>query len=218
MPVSRRSAPVSFGAIRAKPPLATSGQRIGLLGGSFNPPHEAHALISRTALARLGLDQLWWIITPGNPLKNKAELAGLDERMAAGRALVPDTRVKLTAFEADLPSAYTAATLAFLKRRNPGVRFVWVMGADNLVGFHRWQHWRRIAAMLPIAVVDRPGQRLKALTSPAAQFMARARCPESHSRRLPFKAAPRWVFLTGPLSHQSSTALRARGQWPKSND
>ena len=177
MPVSRRSAPVRFGSVRAKPPFACAGQRIGLLGGSFNPPHEAHALISRIALERLGLDQLWWMVTPGNPLKSKAELATLEDRLTACRALMPDPRVKITAFEAELPSAYTAATLAFLTARNPGVRFVWVMGADNLSGFHKWQHWRQIAETMPIAVVNRPGHRLRALSSRAAISLARARVP-----------------------------------------
>lgn len=217
MPVSRRSAPVSFGSIRAKPPLAMPGQSVGLLGGSFNPPHDAHAEISRTALNRLGLDQLWWIITPGNPLKSKTELAAMDERIAACRALVHDPRVKITAFEAALPSAYTAATLAFLRRRCPGVRFVWVMGADNLSGLHRWQHWQQIAQLLPIAVVDRPGHRLKAHASRAALTLARSRLPENQARRLAATKAPHWIFLTGPLSPLSSTALRARGQWPKRN-
>jgi nicotinate-nucleotide adenylyltransferase len=217
MPAARRSAPVRFGSIRARTPLAMAGQTIGLLGGSFNPPHAAHALISRIALARLGLDQLWWIVTPGNPLKSRAELADLQARLAACRALVPDSRVKITAFEAELPTAYTAATIAFLKARHPGVRFVWVMGADNLVGFDKWQHWREIARMVPMAIVDRPGYRLKALASLPAHALAGRQVPERAARRLGRDGRPAWVFLTGPLSSLSSTAVRATGAWPRRN-
>lgn len=218
MRVSRRSAPVRFGSIKASPPPARAGQRIGLLGGSFNPPHDAHAVISRIAIRRLGLDQLWWLVTPGNPLKSKADLAALADRLAACRALVPDARIRITAFEAQLPTAYTAATLSFLRRRHPGVRFVWVMGADNLAGFHRWQHWQEIAARFPIAVVDRPGHRLPALAGRTAHALARRRLPESMGRLLPVLREPHWTFLTGPLSPLSSTAVRARGQWPKRHD
>jgi nicotinate-nucleotide adenylyltransferase len=216
MPASRRSAPVRFGSIGASPPMALAGERIGLLGGSFNPPHAAHVLISRIAAARLGLDRVWWIVSPGNPLKSSAELAPLAERMTTARALVrgSGTRIVVTDFEAHLPSAYTAATLAYLRRRFPAVRFVWLMGADNLAGFHRWQHWQDIAASLPIAVVDRPHWHLKAAASRAALALATVRLPEARARELADLAPPKWTLLTGPLSPLSSTALRARGMWP----
>lgn len=203
-----RSRPSSFGSTKARTPLAFANERIGLLGGSFNPPHAAHALISRIALARLGLDRVWWIVTPGNPLKSRHELAPLAERMAACRAIKQDSRILPTDFEQNLPSAFTAVTLRFVRRRHPGTLFVWIMGADNLATFHQWQHWKEIAQTLPIAVVDRPGWRLPALASPAGRFLARYRVPEGEARTLTTRHLPAWVFLTGPLSPLSSTLLR----------
>ena len=203
------SAASSFGSIKVKPPRVERGQRIGVMGGSFNPPHHGHALISRTALRRLKLDQLWWVVTPGNPLKINNGLPPAQVRMALCRKLAPDTRMRITAFEEDLATPYTAATLGFLVRRHPGVHFVWIMGADNLASFHRWQRWRDIVRNVPIAVVDRPGWRLKALASPAAHWMANSYVPESRAATLPDHHAPSWTFLTGPLSPLSSTELRA---------
>ena len=186
------------------------GQRVGLLGGSFNPPHAAHRLITHTALRRLQLDVIWWVVTPGNPLKSHSELLPLDERLASSREMaLGDPRIKITAFESALPSAYTAATLSFLTLRYPGVRFVWLMGADNLATFHLWQQWREIAAMMPIAVVDRPNWRLAGMASPAARFLKDRYVSERAAGRLASMAAPAWTFLTGPLSDLSSTALRA---------
>jgi len=192
-------------------PLAFAGQRIGLMGGTFNPPHEGHALCALTALRRLRLDQLWWIVTPGNPLKSGAGLPSLEERMAASRRLAADPRIKVTGFEATLGSPYTYATIRYVTRRLPAVDFVWVMGADNLAGFHRWQHWRDIADLVPIAVVDRPGWRLKALASPAAARLARFRVPEGFAGELPVLRPPAWTFLSTRLSAVSSTAIRASG-------
>jgi len=186
------------------------GQRIGLLGGSFNPPHEAHRLITQTALKRLQLDAVWWVVTPGNPLKSHAELAPLDDRIRLCEAMNGgDPRVKITAFESALPSAFTAATLGFLKQRYPGVYFVWLMGADNLATFHKWQQWRLIAAMMPIAVVDRPDWRLNSMASPAARFLHKSYVREDRAHLLPAMQPPAWTFLTGPLSNLSSTAIRA---------
>ena len=209
----RRSAPVRFGTIAARPPIAGSGQRIGLLGGSFNPPHSAHLLISETARKRLGLDAVWWIVTPGNPLKSHSELASQADRIANARAMTPASWIKVTGFEAALPSAYTAATLAFLKRRYPKVQFVWLMGADNLAGFHRWQDWRGIAATFPIAIVDRPDHRLSGMASPAAHALGRFLVPERFAATLASRPAPAWTFLTGRLSRLSSTEIR-RAQSP----
>ena len=132
-------APVS---VSIKTPLVMPGQRIGIMGGSFNPPHEGHAIVAETALKRLALDQLWWVVTPGNPLKSNGALPSQATRMAACAKLAKGPRMKITGFEAGLGTPYTAATIAFLKRRYPGVHFVWVMGADNLASFHRWQRWR----------------------------------------------------------------------------
>lgn len=190
-------------------PVVHSGQRIGLMGGTFNPPHEGHAVCALTAIRRLGLDQLWWMVTPGNPLKSGAALPPLEDRMAASRRLVRDARIKVTGFEAELGSSYTYETVLYLTRRLPGVRFVWVMGADNLAGFHRWQRWQGIAGLVPIAVVDRPGWRMTALASPAAARLARFRVPERAAKRLPDMAPPAWTFLSTRLSEASSTALRA---------
>lgn len=200
--------PLSFGAIKVATPPAPFGQRIGLMGGSFNPPHEGHLVAAKAALDRLALDQLWWIVTPGNPLKEHGELKPLAERMAAVRRLARDPRMKVTGFELPLGSPFTAVTLAFLGRRYPSVKFVWVMGADNLATFHRWQNWRGIAAEMPMAVVDRPGWRLKALASPAAQALSRRRIPEARSAALTGLKPPAWTFLTIRLVPQSSTAIR----------
>ena len=205
----RKSTHSIFGSIKVRPPLIVRGQRIGVMGGTFNPPHAAHLLISRTALKRLGLDQIWWVVTPGNPLKANDELPDLAGRMALCGRLADDRRVRITGFEEALRTPYTAVTLAFLKRRFPGVHFIWIMGADNLATFHRWQHWRSIAASMPIAVVDRPGWRLKGLASPAAHALRRAYVPEARAARLAFDKPPAWTLLTGPLSHLSSTQLRA---------
>jgi len=189
------------------------GQRIGLLGGSFNPPHAAHRLISHTALKRLGLDAVWWVVTPGNPLKSHNELAPLDERMALCRAMAKyDPRIKITAFEKDLPTTYTAGTLGFLMARFSHTRFVWLMGADNLATFHRWDQWRGIAGMMPIAVVDRPNWRLASMASPAARYMSKSYVREDFSHVLPILEPPAWTFLSGPLSDLSSTAIRTQNR------
>ncbi len=191
-----------------RPPHAEPGQRIGLLGGSFNPPHEAHLLISQIALSRLGLDKVWWIVTPGNPLKAHDGLPPLHERMALCRRLASDRRIVVTGFEADLQTSFTAATLSHLAARFPETHFVWVMGADCLAEFHRWRHWRQIFETMPIAVVDRPGWHLRAIASVAARTFAAARLPAVRGRSLPVTRPPAWTFLIGPLSSQSSTALR----------
>lgn len=197
---------------RASLPLAFAGQRIGLMGGTFNPSHEGHAICATTALRRLELDQLWWMVTPGNPLKSGEGLPSLQARMAASRRLVADPRIKITGFEATLGSPYTYATLRYITHRLPGVHFVWVMGADNLASFDRWQHWNRIARMVPLAIVDRPAWRHRALASPAAARLARYRVPETLAAALPLLAPPAWVFLTTRLSDASSTALREAGR------
>jgi nicotinate-nucleotide adenylyltransferase len=200
----------AFGSARVRMPHAQPGQRIGLLGGSFNPPHEAHRLISQIALSRLGLDEVWWLVSPGNPLKSRAGEAPLAERIAQAKALAADARIRVTGLEADLPTAFTASTLSYLRRRHPQPHYVWLMGADNLATIHRWQAWRSIFDMMPVAVIDRPGWHLKALAAPAARVFASARVPAAMARCLPQRPPPAWVFLTGPLSEISSTAIRAR--------
>jgi nicotinate-nucleotide adenylyltransferase len=219
-PSARLTAPVPsmpqfasdrFGRVKGLPSTAP-GQRVGLLGGSFNPPHIAHRQISEIVLKRLGLDQIWWLVTPGNPLKGRGDLAPLAERLLLCRAMAKNPRIEVTAFERDLPAAFTAGTLAFLKRRSPRVRFVWIMGADNLVGFHHWRRWREILTTVPVVVVDRPGWRLKALASKAARAFAAHRVPEARAKGLVAMPPPAWTFLTGPLSSVSSTDLRRKAR------
>lgn len=206
----RASTATDFGSVAVRVPAATRGQRIGLLGGSFNPPHAAHRMISQIALRRLGLDQVWWIVTPGNPLKSRQGEAPLYARVALAEAMAADARIRVTDFETGLPTPFTASTLAFLCRRRPEADFVWLMGADNLASVHRWRNWRGIFRMMPIAVIDRPGWHFKALASPAARAFAAARVPEVRAARLARSQAPAWVFLSGPLSDLSSTTLRRK--------
>lgn len=206
----RASRATDFGSVAVRVPVAERGQRIGLLGGSFNPPHAAHRMISQIALRRLGLDAVWWIVSPGNPLKSRQGEAALSERVALAKAMAADARITVTSFEAGLPTPYTASTLAFLRRRRPGAHFVWLMGADNLASVHSWRNWRAIFGMMPVAVIDRPGWHLKALASPAARAFSVCRLPEARAGRLARAKAPAWTFLSGPLSELSSTSLRRK--------
>lgn len=200
------------------PPPAAAGQRIGLYGGSFNPAHAGHFHVSRTALRRLGLDRVWWLVSPGNPLKDPGLLAPLDARITAARRIATDPRIDVTAFEAAIGSRYTVDLLRWLRRRRPDLRFVWIMGADSLGSFHRWRHFEAIAALMPIAVIDRPGHTLTALSAPAARRLAAARLPEFEASTLPARTPPAWVFLHGPRSDLSSTALRARRTFSGTGD
>ena len=195
-------------------PPHTEGMRIGLLGGSFNPPHQAHRAISRFALTRLQLDRVWWLVTPGNPLKENGNLHELGERMQAAREVADDPRIEVSCLESVIRTRYTIDTINTLRRRFPGLRFVWIMGADNLAQFHRWQDWRRIAAQVPMAVIDRPPQSFRALASPAAQALSRYRLPDDKAALLADRPAPAWVFLTGLKLNLSSTGLRnPDGSW-----
>lgn len=197
-------------------PHVEKGMQVGLFGGSFNPPHAGHGLVAEIALRRLALDQLWWMVTPGNPLKSTRELAPLAERIRLSEAVAEDPRIKVTAFEASYRVRYTADTLALVKRLNPGVDFVWIMGADNLRDFHRWQRWRKIAMTFPIAVIDRPGSTLSFLSSLVAKTFDYARVDEGDAPRLARMKPPAWTFIHGPRSSLSSTALRqiAKGSDP----
>ena len=195
-------------------PFATKGMQVGLFGGSFNPPHAGHVLVAEIAMRRLQLDQLWWIVTPGNPLKNTRELMPLSERVALSEAITEDPRIKVTAFEAAYHVRYTADTLAMVKRRNPGVDFVWIMGADSLRGFNRWQRWRQIAMTFPIAVIDRPGSTLSFLSSMMAKTFDYGRIDEADASTLAHRPAPAWTFSHGPRSMLSSTAIRNARKQP----
>lgn len=191
------------------PPHAP-GMRIGLFGGSFNPPHEGHALVARLAFTRLGLDRLWWLVTPGNPLKDTRALPPLAVRIAAARRIAQDPRIVVTGLEADVGARYTADTLRFLRKRCPGVHFVWIMGADNLLQFHRWRDWEEIMRTTPVAIIDRPCATAKAASAKAMQRFPRARLDERDARLLPTAAPPALVYLHGPRSASSSTALRRK--------
>ncbi len=192
-----------------KPPPAYPNMTIGLLGGTFDPPHAAHMHISEVALKRLGLDRLWWLVTPGNPLKSRSDAATFASRFSNAQKLATHPLINVTAFEASLGSAYTAGMLAFLIRRFPGTRFIWVMGADNLVSFHRWKHWRNILDTVPVAVIDRPGYRYAARAGLAAQCFAGTYIDESDARGLHRHHPPAWTLLSAPLMDLSSTKLRA---------
>jgi nicotinate-nucleotide adenylyltransferase len=195
-------------------PLHCNGMRVGLLGGSFNPPHLAHRAVSLFAIKRLRLDRVWWLVTPGNPLKDEKALHDLDERAEAARRVANDPRIDVSCLESVIGTRYTVDTVRYLRRRASTLRFVWIMGADNLAQFHRWQNWRDIAFEVPIAVIDRPPQSLRALASPASQALARYRLPESEAGRLADRRAPAWVFLTGMKLPMSSTGLRnLDGTW-----
>jgi nicotinate-nucleotide adenylyltransferase len=191
-------------------PYAEPGMRIGLLGGSFNPPHEGHLSITLLALKRAGLDRVWWLVSPGNPLKDHSELESLERRIELCRDLAGGhPRIDITAFEARHKVRYTEDTLALLRKLRPRLNFVWMMGADNLATFHRWQNWRHIARMMPIVVIDRPGSTLSYRSAPAAIALARYRIDEGDAELISRCRPPAWTFLHGPRSALSSSAIRA---------
>lgn len=192
--------------------MAGAGEVIGLLGGSFDPAHAGHVHITREALKRFGLTRVWWLVSPGNPIKPHGP-APLATRMARARALMQHPRVEVTDIEAHQGTRYTAETLRRLTARYPGVHFVWLMGADNLAQFHRWQDWRRIMARVPVGVVARPGDRISARMSPAAKVFAEARIAGRASHLLGRAEAPAWCFVNVPMVAQSSSAIRAAGGW-----
>lgn len=185
---------------------------IGLLGGSFDPAHEGHVQITRAALARFGLDRVWWLVSPGNPLKREGP-APMAFRLAEARRRMAHPRVVVTDIEQRLGTRHTAATLRHLHRLYPGVRFVWLMGSDNLAGFHRWDRWRWILRHVPVGVIARPGSRLSARLSPAARAFAAARLPDAEAGLLGRSVAPAWCMVNVPLNPLSSSVIRARGGW-----
>jgi len=190
--------------------------RIGLLGGSFNPPHAAHRTISLFAMKRLQLDRVWWLVSPGNPLKTANGPHDLAERAAAARAMAQDPRIDVSCLEAVIGTRYTVDTITYLRRHCGGLRFVWIMGADNLAQFHQWESWQRIASEVPIAVIDRPPQSFRALAAPAALALERYRIAERDAARLADSPPPAWTFLTGLKLNLSSTVLRnPDGSWKK---
>ena len=193
-------------------PYAAPGQVIGLLGGSFDPAHEGHAHITREALKRFGLDRVWWLVSPGNPLKSHGP-EPLARRMERARDVMRHPRVEITDIEAQLHTRYTAQTVAHLSRLYPRTRFVWLMGADNMAQFHRWQNWRQIMQTVPIGVLARPGQRISARMSKAAALYDAHRIPGRYSQQLGQTPAPAWCFVNVPMLDVSSSAIRAAGDW-----
>ena len=198
--------------MRAGSPIATKDMVIGLLGGSFDPAHEGHVHISREALKRMGLDRVWWLVSPGNPLKPR-QPAPMADRLARARAVMADPRVVISDLEARLGTRATADTLDALKALYPGVHFVWLMGADNLVQFHRWNRWRDILRAVPVGVLARPGSGVAARSSVAARAFRVHRVARGEALR--GRKAPAWCFVNIPLVDASSSAIRARGQWKK---
>lgn len=196
--------------IRAGLPAARAGMRIGLLGGSFDPAHDGHVAITNAALRVFHLDRIWWLVSPGNPLKAHGP-APMADRIAGARTLLRNPRVIVSDLEGRLGTRMTADTVAALRRLYPGVRFVWLMGSDNLEQFHRWDRWQSIAAQVPVGVLARPETRTAARHAPAAQIMAGARLPQALAGTLALRDPPAWVLVNLPMSPLSSTALRGRG-------
>ena len=191
-------------------PLATKGMVIGLLGGSFDPAHEGHVHITREALKRMGLDQVWWLVSPGNPLKAR-QPAPMADRSARARSVMRDPRVKITALEAQLGTRATADTIDRLRAIYPGVTFVWLMGADNLVQFHKWGRWRDILRSVAVGVLARPGAGVQARLSVAARAFRVHQVDRGENLR--GRKAPVWAFVNLPMNDASSTEIRARGGW-----
>ena len=195
-------------------PKAFAGMRVGLLGGSFDPPHAGHVHITRQALRRFGLDRVWWLVSPRNPLKVNGP-APTGQRMAACRQIMQHPKVEVTDLEARLRTTYTADTIERLQGIYPQVNFVWLMGADNLASVHKWDRWEWIFENVPIGVTSRPGEQLKAGTSKAALKYPAARLPAAASKILPFQKPPAWCLLEGPVVDISSTEIRESGNWTK---
>ncbi|MBB97879.1 MAG: nicotinic acid mononucleotide adenylyltransferase [Rhodobacteraceae bacterium] len=193
-------------------PFLRPGMTVGLLGGSFDPPHAAHVHITREALRAFGLDRAWWLVSPGNPLKARGP-APIEARLQACRDLMRHPRVTVTDIEGRLGTRITAETIAALQELYPGVRFVWLMGADNLAAFHKWRDWRFIMDSVPVGVLARPGDRISARMSPAARLYRRYRIAAHDSHLLAHSVPPAWCFVNVPMMDISSTEIRARGGW-----
>lgn len=198
--------------LRNQIPYARPGQVIGLFGGSFDPPHQGHVHVTLEAMKAFGLDRVWWLVSPGNPLKQQGP-APLPRRLGAAQAVMQHPRVDVTDIEALTGTRATADTLVALRRLYPQVRFVWIMGADNLAQFHLWKDWRLIMDSVPVGVVARPGDRISARMSPAARVYAPYRIDGQARHLLGRAQAPAWCFVNVPMVNLSSTELRNRGTW-----
>ena len=213
-PAPRASGP-RRGALRDGLDLSP-GMTVGLFGGSFNPAHDGHAHVAETAMQRLDLDRVVWLVSPQNPLKSSSETAPLEARMASARVYARGPHMIVSDVETRMGTTWTVDTVRALQARHPGVHFVWLMGSDNLETFHRWRGWTDIMRMMPVAVVARPGSMLESRSAPAARRFAGHRISATEARLLPRMTAPAWTYLTAPLNPSSSTALRAK-QNPRSS-
>jgi len=187
-----------------------AGKKVGLLGGSFNPAHDAHLEISLVALDRLGLDAIWWLVSPQNPLKSPDDMAALTDRMASARSKALDTRIFVTDLEEKIGTTYTAETLQEIKKRLPDVHFIWLMGADNLQQFSRWKDWKEIGHTLPFAIFDRPGYSNTHKTSEAADYFRDHQIPPEQAAQLALMKTPAWTFIRDTQNPLSSTEIRRK--------
>ncbi len=194
-------------------PLGVPGLTIGLLGGSFDPPHEGHVHITKQAIKAFNLSKIWWLVSPGNPLKGW-EPEKISKRSKECKKIMRHPAVTITNIESSLGSRFTAETIYKLQRIYPQVRFVWLMGADNLVNFHHWDKWNWIVKNVPIGVLARPGEQIKAGLSPTATRYRRFRIRPDEAFKLSTLTPPVWTLLIGPMRNVSSTDLRAKGFWP----
>jgi nicotinate-nucleotide adenylyltransferase len=193
-------------------PNSNAGLRVGLLGGSFDPAHEGHVRISLHALKRFGLDQVWWLVSPGNPTKSKGPTS-LNRRIKYAKSLIQHPRIKVTDIESHLQTRFTCDALSELILLYPSTNFTWLMGADNLAQVHHWQDWKTIFEIMPVGVLARPGQGLAAQCSPAARRFAGSRIPNHAAQTLSNAFAPAWCFVNLPLCQSSSSDIRDRGEW-----
>ena len=192
---------------------ALISKRVGILGGSFNPAHEGHVHVSELALDSLGLDEVWWLVSPQNPLKSTEGMAPFEDRLEQAKSVTAaEPRIVISDFEKIYGSRRTLMTLRKLKRNHPAHRFVWLMGADNLIQAHRWNQWAEIFKIVPIAVFARPTYSLRALSACAAKFFASARVKEREADTLADLMPPAWVYLEIPLHPASSTEIRSSGK------
>ncbi|WP_437342688.1 nicotinate-nucleotide adenylyltransferase [Ruegeria arenilitoris] len=198
--------------LRSAIPYARPGQVVGLFGGSFDPPHQGHVHVTLEAIKAFGLDRVWWLVSPGNPLKSRGP-APIDQRVEAARSIMRHPKVEVTDVEDLTGTRATADTLAALRRLYPQVRFVWLMGADNLAQFHKWKDWRLIMDTVPVGVVARPGDRISARMSPAARVYSKYRIDGTARHLLGRADAPAWCFVNVPMVDVSSTQIRSKGGW-----
>lgn len=213
----RRSAPLPLSALIRKPGWSgvlrgehlPPGARVGLFGGSFDPPHKGHMHVATSAMRRLELDRVWWLVSPQNPLKDR-RASDMKTRLERVRGYADRPGMVVTDIEARLGIQHTAALIRALQARHEDVHFVWLMGADNLASFHRWKNWTEIVQSIPIAIISRPQDPVRARLSLMASRYRRSRICEGEAKSLPFKSPPAWTYLIEPLQSDSSTQLRTK--------